>query len=221
MCSCASLIADTARHFDERKARQELASYHTGGPASTTRGLLRLLTPGAPPPETILDIGSGIGALSFGLLAAGVQHAICVDLSRAALTVNAEEAQRQGVGNRVVQVAGDFVAVAATLPEVDLVTLDRVVCCYPAYAPLLEQAATHSRRLLAISYPRDRWWVRFALRIENAWRRLRGDGFRAFVHPPAAMAELLSRRGFARSRTASTFTWQLEVYEATGRSCMT
>src|ERR1041385_1488639 len=57
---------------------------------------------------------------------------------------------------RIEWVEGDFVAVAATVPSADLVALDRVVCCYPAYAPLLEQAAAHSRRLLAMSYPRDR-----------------------------------------------------------------
>lgn len=163
-------------------------------------------------PETILDIGSGIGALSLGLLKAGVKHAICVDMSRAALAANAEEAQRQAVGDRIEQVEGDYVALASTLPMADLVALDRVVCCYPAYAPLLEHATAHSRRLLAISYPRDRWWVRLALRVENAWRWLRGDRFRAFVHPPSAMAGLLHSRGFTRARAASTFTWHMELY---------
>lgn len=211
-CSCSALIASTARHFDEQRARKELAAYHSAGPGKTTRALLSQLTSLDPLPGTMLDIGAGIGALSLGLLEAGVERAICVDLSEAALAVNAEEARRRGRGNRVQQVAGDFVAIAATLPLVDLVALDRVVCCYPAFAPLLEQAAAHSRRLLAISYPRDRWWVRLALRIENGWRRFRGEGFRAFMHPPAAMQQLLHRHGFTRSRLLSTFTWQMELY---------
>src|SRR5205823_4524583 len=119
-------------------------------------------------------------------------------------------------GDRIEQVEGDFVAVASTLPVVDLVTLDRVVCCYPAYAPLLEQATAHSRRLLAISYPRDRWWTRLGLLIENAWRRLRGDGFRAFLHPPVELVNLLHRQGFTRTRAASTFAWQVELYTRHG-----
>jgi SAM-dependent methyltransferase len=160
----------------------------------------------------MLDIGSGIGVLSFGMLEAGVRRAICVDLSQAALAVNAEEAQRRGIGDRIERVTGDFVAIAATLPLVDLVALDRVVCCYPDFVPLLNQAAAHSRHLLAISYPRDRWWVRLAVRIENGWRRLQGDGFRAFIHPPASMQELLHHHGFTRSRTLVSFTWQMEVY---------
>jgi tRNA1(Val) A37 N6-methylase TrmN6 len=211
-CSCASLVSATARHFDERRVRTELANYHRDGPTATTLGLLGLLTPIAPPPEAMLDIGSGIGALSIGMLEAGVGRAICVDLSQAALAVNAEEAQRRGIGDRIERVTGDFVAIAATLPPVDLVALDRVVCCYPDFVPLLNQAAAHSRRLLAISYPRDRWWVRLAVRIENGWRRLQGNGFRAFIHPPASMQELLHHHGFTQSRTLVSFTWQMEVY---------
>ena len=210
-CSCSSLIASTARHFDEKRVRKELAAYHRAGAATTTQGLLSQLIPIEPLPETMLDIGAGIGALTLGMLEAGVERAICVDLSEPALAVNAEEARRRGMGDRVEHVAADFVGIASTLPLVDLVALDRVVCCYPVFAPLLEQATAHSRRLLAISYPRDRWWVRLALRIENGWRRFWGDGFRAFMHPPAAMKELLHRNGFTRLRMLSTFNWQMEL----------
>jgi tRNA1(Val) A37 N6-methylase TrmN6 len=211
-CSCASLVASTARHYDESRARKELASYRNTGPGITTRGLLDLLRTTQPPLNTLLDIGAGIGALTLGLLEAGVGQATCVDLSTASLAAAAEEAERQGVAGRITWVNGDFVAIASTVPAADLVTLDRVVCCYPEYAPLLEQAAGHSRQLLAMSYPRNRWWVRLGIWIENAWRQLRGNGFRAFLHSPEAMAELLAQHGFERARAASTWTWQVEIY---------
>jgi SAM-dependent methyltransferase len=211
-CSCSSVITSTARHFDERRVRKELAAYRSAGPAPTTQGLLRQLSGVEPLPASVLEIGSGIGALSLELLQAGVQHAICVDLSAAALAANAEEAQRRGVVNRITRVEADFVAIAPTLPSADLVALDRVVCCYPAYIPLLEQATAHSHHLLALSYPRDRWWVRLALRVENAWRWARGDQFRAFVHPPAAMVELVRGRGFRRVRAVATFAWHIELF---------
>jgi tRNA1(Val) A37 N6-methylase TrmN6 len=211
-CSCSSLADSTSRHFDERRIRREVASYRSAGPGTTTQGLLRLLTGVQPLPATVLDIGSGIGALSLELLQAGVQHATCVDMSAAALAANAAEAEQRGLGDRIERVEADFVAVAATLPAADLVALDRVVCCYPDFVPLLEHATAHSHRLLAISYPRDRWWVRLALWIENCWRWLRRDPFRAFVHPPAAMTELLRRRSFTRTRMVTTFAWQLEIH---------
>ena len=211
-CSCSSLMASTARHFDEPRVRKELAAYRSAGPATTTQGLLRLLLGVEPLPASVLEIGSGIGALSLELLQSGVQHATCVDMSAAALAANAEEAHRRGVADRIKQVEADFVAIAPTLPSADLVALDRVVCCYPAYVPLLEQATAHSYRLLAMSYPRDRWWVSLALWVENAWRWLRGDQFRAFVHSPAAIASLLRGRGFTRARAVATFAWQMELY---------
>ena len=211
-CSCRSVTAAAARHFDESRIRKELESYRSAGPGPTTRGLLSQILSQGPMPETVLDVGSGIGAISLGLLEAGVKQAVCVDMSPAALAANAEEAERRGVGDRVEQVEGDFVATASTLPVADLVVLDRVVCCYPAYGPLLEQATARSRRLLALAYPRDRWWVRLTMGIENAWRGIRGDDFRSFVHRSAAMVEVLRRGGFTRSRELSTFVWQMELY---------
>jgi SAM-dependent methyltransferase len=213
-CSCATIDA-TSRHFDEAKVRQELAKFHQSGPAATTQGLLRELAVHAPRLESLLDVGSGIGVLSLGLLESGVRHATAVDISPAAIRVQAEEAGRRGFAERVEFREGDFVELAPNLPVADLVTLDRVVCCYPAYAPLLAAAAAHSGSLLALSFPRDRWWVRLMFVADNLWRRLSGDAFRSFVHSPRAMAELLKERGFARRRVARTWTWQLEVYERT------
>jgi hypothetical protein len=41
-----------------------------------------------------------------------------------------------------------------------VVTLDRVVCCYPDAETLLRAAAQRARKLVAFTYPRDRWYVR-------------------------------------------------------------
>jgi len=212
MSSCCSLTETTAQQFDAAKVRKELTSYHDNGPGPTTGGLLAELRALGEPPATILDIGSGIGALSFGMLQAGAGKALCIEMSAAALTASAEEARRQGLADRVEFRAGDFVDLAPTLPAADLVTLDRVVCCYPHYATLLQQAAAHSRHRLALSYPRNRWWLRVRLGVENAWRRLRGNRFRTFLHSPDAMAALLQRCGFTATRRLLTWTWQIEVY---------
>src|ERR1041385_6421743 len=193
-CHCASLADTTARFFDERRVRSELATYRRAGPRVTTKGLLGELTAAGQVPETLLDIGSGIGDPPLSPLHAAAQS------------------ERGGVSRVVGGVGSSSPTPPGEVPASDLVTLDRVVCCYPAYAPLLEQAAAHSRRLLAMSYPRDRWWVRAGVLAENAWFRLRGIGFRSYMHRPAAMTELLQRLGFTRVRAAATWTWQIEVY---------
>ena len=99
---------------------------------------------------------------------------------------------------------GDFIRVSDQLTSADVVTLDRVVCCYPFYEPLLEQALQHAERGFAFSYPRDRWYVRINVWFENALRRWRTNPFRMFVHSPSLMEILVKRAGFelvSRHRT--------------------
>lgn len=197
--------------FDTEKASDELARYLRNGPGVTTRGLLAGLR-AAGATGTLLDIGSGSGALTFELLADGVSTATCVDLAPDSIAVAQEEAGRRQLGNRASWHQGDFVEIEPTLPEADIVTLDRVVCCYPMYRPLLAKAAAHGRRWLALSYPRDRWYVRWGLRLENVWRQLRRNDFRAFVHPVAAMDALLRAAGFEPVSHRMSFIWQASVY---------
>ena len=54
----------------------------------------------------------------------------------------------------------DFLIVACRLAPCSVVTLDRVVCCYPSYEPLLTQALNLASTAVAMSYPRNRWFVR-------------------------------------------------------------
>ena len=102
--------------------------------------------------------------------------------------------------------------IAGTLPEADVVTLDRVVCCYPDAEALLQQAAGRARQLLAFSYPRDRWYVRTLIVLENFWRRLTGKEFRAFVHGPERMGAVLETAGLVRATRRKTLVWTLDLY---------
>jgi hypothetical protein len=77
---------------------------------------------------------------------------------------------------------------------------------------LLDQAARHSRQWLALSYPRDRWYVRLGIWLENLVLRLQRDSFRAFGHPVAAMDALLRRAGFVPVRHDASLIWQSSLY---------
>jgi hypothetical protein len=120
-------------------------------------------------------------------------------------------------GSRPVQfVRGDFAVIAGTLPDADVVTLDRVVCCYPDAEALLGAAATHTRQVLAFTYPRDRWYVRVMVGLENFLRRLQGKKFRMFVHAPERMAGVLEASGLVRAKQRETLVWMLDVYHRGG-----
>ena len=213
---CAG-CSTTSRHFDSARAHKELASYRRSGPGKTT-GLLLMGLADVGAEGTLLDVGSGIGVLTLEFLKAKGEQAVCVDLSGDSLRLGQQVAELAGIADRIQWREGDFVDLAPGLPSAEVVALDRVVCCYPAYGPLLEHAAEHCRRFLAMSFPRDRWHVRMALWFENSWRRIRGNSFRAFVHRPQALEDVVGRAGFVPVYRASTLTWITAVYRrSTGK----
>jgi predicted RNA methylase len=93
-CSAFECAAD--QQFNEKKATEELKRYLTKGPRPTTRLLQESLAHAGRLSGTLLDIGSGIGALTFGLLERGVTRAIAVDASSASNVVARQEAERLG-----------------------------------------------------------------------------------------------------------------------------
>jgi hypothetical protein len=118
----------------------------------------------------------------------------------------------RGQANAVRFVHADFVDVAPQLPSASIVTLDRVVCCYPSCEPLLDAALEHAERCLALSYPRDVWYVRLGMTLENGQRRLARNNFRTFVHPMTTIEETIRRAGFRLSRRRETWMWSADIY---------
>lgn len=212
---CAAFECSADQQFNEKKAAEELKRYRTKGPGPTTRLLQQGLEHAGTLNGTLLDIGSGIGALTFGLLERGVSHAIAVDASSAYNGAARQEAARLGRTDAVRFVHADFVAVAPQLPAATVVTLDRVVCCYPSYRALLNAALDHAEQCLALSFPRDLWYVRLGVLLDNAQRRLTKNPFRTFVHPAARMEELIRSAGFERSTRRETWMWSVDVYTRT------
>ncbi len=160
----------------------------------------------------MLDIGSGLGGLTFALLERGASSAVAVDASAAYINASRDEATQRGRSDAIRFVHADFVVAASELPSASIVTLDRVVCCYPSYTGLLDAAVAHAERCLAISYPRDVWYVRAAMRLENGQRRLAQKSFRTFVHPVAELQDTIRRGGLMLSSRQESWMWSADVY---------
>ena len=212
MACCSTYCTTTQRQFTSRRAARQLARYRRKGPDATTRLLRDLLTTTSSTGGALLDIGAGIGVLTFELLHAGFDRATAIDASSAYAVVGREEAARKGLSARIDWLEGDVVDLAPQLPVADVVTLDRVVCCYPAYAPLVTAALEHAGEAVGLSYPRDRWYVRAVMAFDNAVRWLRGDAFRTFVHAPTSMSALLHAGGFQLVGRRITVAWSVDVY---------
>src|SRR3989475_11140638 len=121
---CASFFSANQRQFNDAVARRDLTRYRTRGPDRTTR-LLRDAILGAGHGKTVLDVGAGVGALSFELLAAGVERVTAVEAAPAYVAAAREEAGRRNVSDRLYLGRCDLVSVGGDVLTPDGATMGR------------------------------------------------------------------------------------------------
>lgn len=212
-CNCCE-ITDNA--FTEEEAKSQLSDFRRKGPRKQTQLILQAIRSLGLKHADLLDIGGGIGAIHHELLEDVAKQATHVDASSVYLRLAKEEAARRGHTDQVNFIHADFTDVADDLPKADIVTLDRVVCCYPDFQGLLRAAAEHSRKAIALTYPRETWYMRIALAVMNFFQQLRKDPFRVFLHPVDEMDALLRKEGFKRLSMHRLFVWEMAFYQREG-----
>jgi magnesium-protoporphyrin O-methyltransferase len=208
-CGCDAF----ASIFDRRTAEHDRDRYHRKGPDRTTRMLLELLAPYRSAGSTVLDIGGGIGIIDHELLKAGAGHATLVDGSTAYLDVARQEARRLDLLDRIEFVEGDFVRRADAIDPADIVTLDRVVCCYPDAEALVGLSAARARTVYGLVLPRDRRLVRIAVGLYNLWFRLRRKAYRTYAHSTSRVDEIAAANGLRPDSERFTTYWRVVVYD--------
>jgi magnesium-protoporphyrin O-methyltransferase len=211
--SCTSRCSAVEQNFDGRVAAHQLEQYRRKGASRSTRQLLRAIQDAGIAGSTVIDVGGGVGAIAMELLDAGAARAIIVEASAAYLHVAHEETSRRQLGDRVDFLHGDFVALAHEVSVADVVTLDKVVCCYPDMKPLLERSTDRASRLYGIVYPRDAWWVRLMTAAENFLRRMKRSAFRVYVFDNTAIDVAIRSAGFHRLQEERGLVWITAVYQ--------
>ena len=206
-CSCGC-----PNTFSTKDAKADLESYRRKGPDPTTRVLIDAIASEGVTGATLLDIGAGIGAIQLGLLPVGLARAEIVDASPAYVRLARGEATRRGYADRTNGRVGDFVAIAPDVATADIVTLDRVVCCYPDADALMSAVTAHARRVVGLVYPRVTWWMRLGARIGNVVMPLLRRPSVIYIHPDAAVHEPLRAAGFVRRDIKRTLAWQVALY---------
>ena len=211
MVTCCQCEA-TEREFGRENAEKELRRFRRRGPIPTTRALIDALRAQDIEGASVLDIGGRVSAVHHVLLDSGASSAVHIDVSPDYLALSREESIRRNHGERVQFLRGDFVRLAPTASSADVVTLDRVICCYPDMEALVSASAAKARRLYGAVYPRETWWVRLAVNLANAYMRLRRSAFRMFLHSPAAIDTVLRRSGLEPRVLQRKFFWEIAVY---------
>jgi magnesium-protoporphyrin O-methyltransferase len=199
-------------HFDAESARKDLLAYRAKGPDGSTQRLLDVLIGEDVTGASLLDIGGGVGVVQLELLAAGAARALDVDASGPFLEVAESEARDRGFGDRTSYRHGDFVEIADEIEPADVVTLDRVICCYPDVHSLVSRSAKRALRLYGLVYPVDRWWTRTMARVMNFLDRLGRSDYRMHVHPQALVDRLIREAGLEPHYRHAGMVWQTVVY---------
>jgi magnesium-protoporphyrin O-methyltransferase len=217
--SCCRVDYDEFFNADE--ARRDLLHYRDKGPDPSTRRLLDALKTAGVEGATLLDIGGGVGVVQLELLAAGAARSIDVDASSAYLATAEGEAYQRGLSDRARFLHGDFVSLADQVDAADIVTLDRVICCYPDARALIGRSAAKARRLYGVVHPVDRWWTRLLATIGNLGYRLFRNPYRMHVHRQALIDELLASEGLRPINVATAWFWRTAVYRREPVSAVT
>ncbi len=205
---------DYRRLFRRREAARRAKRFREKGLDGTAEDLVAALVARGVDDAVVLEVGGGLGTLEAALLRAGAARAINVEISSGWEEAAAVLAEELGVADRVEYRVGDFVDEADDLPPVDVVVLHRVVCCYPWADRMLEAAAARSPRLMGLTFPQEKRWVKAGMRIFNLFLRVRGLDFRVFVHPHDQMLGLLRRHGYEVVADSRHGFWRNVVVEA-------
>jgi hypothetical protein len=198
--------------FNQQYVNKELSDYRVKGAAKTTRMLTEAIMSEGVSGLTLLDIGGGVGAVQHALIDAGVERVTSVDASNAYLNAAQEEARRRGIAERISYQHGNFADLAADISPADVVTLDRVICCYPDMEKLVGLSSARAGKIYGVVYPRDVWWIRLGLAIGNVFLRLRRNPFRTYSHATRSVEAIIGKNGLKRRYHRQTFVWQVAVF---------
>ncbi len=184
------------RMFDAKTARKQLRAYEKKGATGATKRLLAAVQDTLDGPFTHLDIGGGVGVLQHELAAAGATRTTAVDASAPYLALLQRGAADRGYADRQLRIEGDFAAVAEQAGTATVVTLDKVICCYPDMLALVQSSAAAAEDVYAIVLPHDAAWAKLFMAGFNAFVRygLR-ESFEAFVHPLAEIDRVCAEQG--------------------------
>lgn len=204
---------DVARFFDDEACCAPSRRPADGRPRGVSGVLLELLEDAGMSGRTVLDVGCGQGGLTLALGRRGARDVAGIDLSPASVAA-AERAARQAGVPAHFRVAN---AAADTIGPHDVVVLNRVLCCWFDVDALLANTLPAAGSVVALSFPRSRGargaLARVFLAAENAYRRLRGDRFRSFVHDESAVMRALELRGWSPTARRDHWTWHVAVLE--------
>ncbi|HEC11826.1 MAG TPA: methyltransferase domain-containing protein [Acidiferrobacteraceae bacterium] len=163
----------------------------------------------------VLEIGSGVGHLHQTLLEQGARSAVGVDLAPKMIDEARHWAQDRSLADRTQYILGDFMEISDSLSDADVTVLDKVVCCYPDADGLVHGTLSKTNRVYALTYPRDRWYVRAIMGVMAGAMKIVRSDFRPYVHDPRMVEKWITGAGFSKQYQDHNLVWLSQVYVKT------
>jgi magnesium-protoporphyrin O-methyltransferase len=164
----------------------------------------------------ILEIGCGVGGLHLSLLKDGAAKAAGFDISEQMIATARKLSAEMELQDRTQYWRGDFVAMHDGAPTADVTILDKVICCYENAMELVTHSTAKTRRLYAVSYPRENFLVSIMFRSAKFFLKLFGQSFHPFYHEPKQVQNWIGAAGFEKVYEKETTVWLVQVFNRRG-----
>ncbi|MDH5765908.1 MAG: class I SAM-dependent methyltransferase [Gammaproteobacteria bacterium] len=162
---------------------------------------------------TVLDVGSGVGYIHQTLLEQGAASAVGIDLSTEMIKESRAWAEQRGLVDRTNYLVGDFIYQAELIDVADICILDKVVCCYPDAESLINLTLDKTSKIFALTYPRNKWYVRLATGMAAVFLKVLRSEFRPYVHDRLLIEQWIADQGYSKVYENRTIVWLTQVYK--------
>jgi len=165
---------------------------------------------------SLLDIGSGIGSIIFELFEAGIKEAQYIDISKPYTAIFREEIEKRSLSEKVDVKTGDFTDNCPSVKSADIVTLDKVICCYPDFEQLVSSSIQKCKKYYAYVIPIDTWWVKLFHYSAGKIGKILGNQFETFIHPTGEIEKMVINHNFKKIYRKQRREWLTVVFEKSG-----
>jgi magnesium-protoporphyrin O-methyltransferase len=198
--------------FDPKQAAKEYKKYLKKGPSRVTAKLIQQLMSHSLSSKSLVDVGGGIGAIQWWFLGNGGKSTSDIDASSGYLNQAKQHAEENGWGNKTEFLLGNCIDLYSQIGTTEIVTLDKVICCYPNFKEIIGASCEKATEAVSLSYPMDGFISSTLRSIMDFFMSFQKNPFRPFIHPINEIRQTFTQNGFIRASHDLAFPWHIETY---------
>lgn len=197
--------------FDNKTAKKNAIRYKRKGPNKTTKRLLQILSPLTNTTSSLLDIGGGVGVIQHEFIKLTNGNTTDVDASLEYIEQAKKIAEENDTKDQMCFIYADFVDIHSTVEVHDIVTMEKVVCCYPDIDKLLIESTAKADQYFAFVYPIKNILSQTFFFTGNLYMTIKKNPFRIFLHDEKKMIKSIEDQGFELLKKSNVFPWKIAV----------